>query len=300
MARVALITYDKLPDLADDDRLLAEALMRRGVKVDAVVWTAPDAGWSMYDLIIVRSTWDYHLKPDAYREWIRGFLRYPGRLWNPPAALLANINKSYLLDLSARGVTVVPTVYVEAGDEVGLQAVLEREHWDEVVIKPAISASSEGVWRSAQATVREDQATFRAQLRHQDLLVQPYFREVAEQGEWSLVFFNGAYSHAVLKKPIGGDYRTHGGREEAAVPEAGLIEQAAAIFSRVETPLLYTRVDGVEREGRFFLMEWEINEPFLFLASDANATDRFAEAVLNRLRGAPPSPAADTQRALEI
>jgi glutathione synthase/RimK-type ligase-like ATP-grasp enzyme len=271
--------------MTPDDQLAADALRLRGVDVEPAIWDAPDIDWAGFDLVVIRSTWDYQLRPAAYERWIRGFQSRPNRSWNPPDAILATVNKRYLIDLSARGARVVPTAYIEAGGGRSLRAIAADRRWGEVVVKPAISASARGTWRSTGGVTAEDEAAFAAQAVGQDVLVQPYCPEVSSRGEWSLVFFEGEYSHAVLKRPADGDFRVQrqfGGAPISAVPTARLIDQASAVLAQLGTPLLYARVDGVERGGDLLLMELEVNEPNLYLSFSPEAPARFADAIARR------------------
>ena len=121
-------------------------------------------------------------------------------------------------------------------------------------------------------------------------MAQPFLPEVVEQGEWSLVFFRGEWSHAVVKRPREGDFRvqwTHGGRHAGVAPPAGLVEQARAALAAAPAPGLYARVDGVVRDGRFLLMELEQIEPYLFFGERPGSSDRFVEAILRELAAAP-------------
>src|SRR5262249_4756275 len=207
MPSVAFATDRQSPQLTDDDRLVADVLRRRGVEVHPIVWDAPDVDWPSSDRVVIRSTWDCHLKPGLYAQWVQSFLPAADRLWNPPAVVLANLHKRYLIELAENGVNVVPTAYVRVGDGQRLRTILESHGWDEVVIKPAISASARGTWRSSLAAANGDQDKFTEQAQAQDMLVQPYFPEITSCGEWSMVFFNGKYSHAALKRPADGDFR---------------------------------------------------------------------------------------------
>ena len=101
----------------------------------------------------------------------------------------------------------VPTEYLTAGDRPDLKAVLERRGWHEAVVKPAVAVGSHGAWRTSRAAAEADQPRFAGQLGARDVLVQPFLPEVTSRGEWSLVFLGGEYSHAVLKRPAGGDFR---------------------------------------------------------------------------------------------
>jgi glutathione synthase/RimK-type ligase-like ATP-grasp enzyme len=283
MPAVAFATYRDQPGITQDDTPIAEALRRAGVTVTPVVWDSPTADWNLFDAVVIRSVWDYFHKPIRFENWVRGFLAGQPRLWNSPEAVLWNFNKRYLLDLAARGLSVVPTEYLTAGGTPNLRSLLERCGWGEAVVKPAIAADSYGAWRTSLSSADMDQARLREQLRGGDILVQSYMPEVASGGEWSLVFFGLVYSHAALKRPQSGDFRVQerlGGRTLAAEPDPDLVNQARSIVAAVSQPLLYARVDGVERDGRFILMELEIIEPSLFLTFGKRAAERFAAAIL--------------------
>jgi glutathione synthase/RimK-type ligase-like ATP-grasp enzyme len=281
MPRVAFATYRDGPGEADDAPA-ADALRRAGVDVALAVWDDADVAWAAFDAVVIRSTWDYHLRADEFARWVSTFSTPDSRLWNPPAAVLWNMNKRYLLGLERRGVHVVPTEYVTAADGPHLRSVLARRGWDEAVVKPAYGAGAHGTWRTSLATAEADHARFAQQLATGDLLVQRYMPQVTA-GEWSLVFLGGEYSHAVLKRPAGGDFRVHehlGGTVARAEPGQGLIEQARDAVAAVGQPLPYARVDAVERGGQLVLMELEIIEPSLFLGFAAGAGQRFADALL--------------------
>src|SRR5262249_8258301 len=99
MRSVAFATYRSSPGVTDDDRLAADALYRRGIDVEAAVWDEPDVEWARFDRVVIRSTWDFHLRPEAYARWIAAFLDRPQQLWNPPGVVLGNLSKRYLIDL---------------------------------------------------------------------------------------------------------------------------------------------------------------------------------------------------------
>jgi glutathione synthase/RimK-type ligase-like ATP-grasp enzyme len=287
MPRVALATFRELPAIAPDDAPVADALRRSGVAVSAAIWDDPGIDWRSFDTVVIRSTWDYHLRPAEYAAWVRQFTAGGTRLWNPPGAVLWNVHKGYLADLARWGITVAPTEHVTGGTASDLRSVLARRGWDEAVVKPAVSVGAVGTWRAFLAA--PDEARFAEQVRAADLLIQPYLPEVESAGEWSLVFLDGAYSHAVRKRPAPGDFRVQehlGGTAERAEPSAGLITQAAAAVAAVDGPLLYARVDGVERGGCLLLTELEITEPYLYLGMADGAADRFAEAILRALSSA--------------
>jgi glutathione synthase/RimK-type ligase-like ATP-grasp enzyme len=215
-------------------------------------------------------------------------------LWNPAATVLANIDKRYLAGFADAGVAIVPIEYVERGRRQSLRTLLERRNWTRAVVKPAVSASAAGTWRTSLATAAADQGRLDQDVMRRSLLVQPFADEIVTSGEWSIVFFDGEYSHAVLKKPAPGDFRVQeelGGHGEPREPSPAIVEQARRVLSQAAGPLLYARVDGIERDAGFVLMELEINEPFLYIGSSSGAATRFAEAIVRttaRTLGSPP------------
>jgi glutathione synthase/RimK-type ligase-like ATP-grasp enzyme len=280
--RIAFVTCAHLPEIHGDDQLVVNALRRRGFEVTAAAWNDPRVDWRLFASVVIRAAWDYHLDDAGYAAWLRQCEMQQVRLWNPAAAVLANLDKRYLHDLAAAGVDIVPIDYVERGASQSLRRLLQRRQWTRAVVKPAISASAFGTWRTSLATADADQAKFDQDVARRSLLVQPFADEIVEWGEWSVVFFDGEYSHAVLKQPASGDFRVQeelGGRAEPRDPPPAIVEQARQLLSRATGPLLYARVDGIERDGRFLLMELEINEPFLYLGSSSTAAERFADAI---------------------
>jgi glutathione synthase/RimK-type ligase-like ATP-grasp enzyme len=286
MSELAFATCRNWSELSDDDRLVAGALRAKGVNVSAIVWNAPNVEWSRFKCVVIRSTWDYHLMQHEYAEWVRKFSGDGPCLWNPPEVVLQNMDKRYLSALATKGLRTVPTAYLAASAEISLRDVLIGRDWNDVVIKPAVSAAGYGTWRTSLPLADRDQTRFAEQISRRDLLMQPYMPEVASQGEWSFIFLAGQYSHAVLKRPAAGDFRVQrefGGSSLAAKAPTGLIEDAKFVVSTIKEELLYARVDGIERNGRLILMELELIEPFLYLGFSEGAIQRFAEAIYRRI-----------------
>jgi hypothetical protein len=282
LTRIALATYSKLPTLNDDDRLLIPALAALGVTAVPAVWDSDAVCWDEFQGVLIRSSWDYHLRPLEFLDWIARLERGGVGVWNPGALLRWNHHKRYLRDLAARGVATVPTRWLARGEPADLRALLADAGWRDVVIKPAVSASAFGTWRSSTATASRDQSRLEELLSAGDVMVQPLLSEVGDAGEWSLVFLGGSFSHAVLKRPAAGDYRVQwefGGSAVSAVPPEGVQADAGRVIAAAPGDPLYARVDGVERDGRLVLMELELIEPHLFLGWDNGAAGRLAGAL---------------------
>lgn len=286
MTRIALATYSGQPAITQDDRLLADALAARGATAEAAPWDDPRMRWDTFDAVVLRSTWNYHHDVDRFLAWVDDVAATPAQLLNPPELLRWNAGKRYLLELARRGVPIVDTALVEAGEARTLAEVAKARGWRELVVKPVVSASADDTWRVAGAPTPEDEARFRALVATRAMLVQRYVAQVAADGEWSFVFLDGAFSHAVVKRPAPGDFRVqreHGGTATPAEPAPDLLNDARAIMTRVAPRPLYARVDGCALAGRLLLMELELVEPALFLSTEPRAAGRLAEAMLRRL-----------------
>jgi hypothetical protein len=289
-ALVALVTYDGLTTITADDQLLVDALAQRGVRAVSAVWSDPSVIWSDYSAVVVRSCWDYFLRADEFYAWLARIERSGARVFNSVDTLRWNAEKTYLRELESRGVTVVPTHWLDRGESTSLRDIRRATGWSDLVVKPAISGSAHDTWRSSPGTEEQDDARLRAMTSVGRVMVQPLIDVVAENGEWSLLFFDGTYSHAVLKRPRSGDFRVqleHGGSVESVEPPASVIAQAndvlrAAPSRHGEAPL-YARVDGCVVDGHLMLMELELIEPVLFFGAWPGAADRLADALVLRL-----------------
>lgn len=282
--RIALVTCAALPDLSEDDRLALPEFARRGLAVEPVAWDDARVEWDRFDLVVVRSTWDYTERAEDFLAWLERMEAAGVPLWNPAPLLRWNADKRYLRDLGAAGVPVIPTRWLDAGDRTPLAAVLEQAGWTRAVVKPVVSANARDTWATSTDRAPEDEARFRALTGRGAVMVQPFVDEIRDEGEWSLIFLGGAPSHAALKRPAGGDFRvqeSHGGSTGPAVADAALWDAARRALAAVPHPWLYARVDGVRIGGRFHVMELEMLEPSLFFAVDPVAgPERLVDAVL--------------------
>jgi glutathione synthase/RimK-type ligase-like ATP-grasp enzyme len=249
--------------------LLVEALARLGVTATGVAWDS-DTGWSSYDLVVVRSTWDYIERLEAFLAWASSV----PRLANPVSVLRWNTDKRYLATLADAGIPVVPTTYVDQDftPPVG-----------EYVVKPTVSAA-------AMDTVRYRPGSDVAARRHVErllaagrgVMVQPYVHAVEERGETSVFFVGGEYSHGARKEAVlAGDKALSPELTAVGPREPSLVERelADAVLAAVEGPLLYARVDLLPGPDGPMLLELELTEPFLFLSTSDRAADRFAAAI---------------------
>jgi hypothetical protein len=288
MSKVAFATYHKLHDLTEDDRLVLDHLHSQGVETQAVLWDSDQIRWEEFESIILRSCWEYHLRPQAFSSWV-GMLAERGiPLWNPPQVVHWNMDKMHLRGLAEAGVAVPTAVWLDKGSGVNLEAILEERNWQQAVIKPTISMTAFQTWITTPQQAKRDQAAVEKMLKRSGVMIQKFIDEVRTRGEWSFIFFWKTYSHAVLKRAKQGDFRVQndfGGYLEKAAPSVSLIEQAQKIVDSVAEPLLYARVDGIDVDGTLVLMELELIDPVLFLGEAPHAPQSFADAIMATILG---------------
>jgi glutathione synthase/RimK-type ligase-like ATP-grasp enzyme len=282
--RLALATCEHLPGVHPDDVHLAESLTRLGIEPVACIWSDPGIDWSSFDAVLIRTTWDYFQRYGEFLRWLKAL---PVPTINPLPLLRWNSDKRYLLELAEAGVEIVPAHVVPAA---GLGELLATMQGQDLVVKPTVSG---GAWNTVRGVAGEPGFEHALSVLPKDYeyLVQAFVPEVARDGEWSLLFFDGEFSHAVLKRAASGDFRVQsqfGGSIEQVVPSPAML--ASARRSLEATAALgyadqaYARVDGVVIDGQFRLMELEMIEPALFLAKRPEAAERFARVLLERLR----------------
>jgi len=283
---VALATCAELSLLTPDDQVLLAALRRRGLRADPVVWSDLEFEWSRARLCVIRSTWDYMTRLEEYLAWAEQVAKV-APLWNPYQVIHWNTHKSYLEELAGRGVRVVPTVWLERGAGIDLEALLIEQSWSDVVIKPAVSATARETIRLASTGLTAAQAHLDRLLAVEDMLIQPFLRRVESEGELSLQFIEGEFTHAVRKRPVPGDYRVQdefGGSMDPAAPSADELQFAAGALQAAGLETLYARVDVMrDDDDALCLSELELVEPMLYFRQHPPAAERLADAILRRL-----------------
>ena len=286
--RIALATCTTLPDWEVDDRVLVAAFEERGAEVVEPAWDDQAFDWGACDACLIRTTWDYESRHDAYVAWAR---RVAAQIpfFNPPEVVAWNIEKGYLRDLERRGVPIVPTAWIERGAEIDLAALLAERGWRRAFLKPIVGHSAQGTLpftadAAGLAAAREHLARH---LPQGTMLLQPYLDRVEREGEISAIFLGGELTHAVRKIPVPGDYRVqddYGASDEPVELDAAERRLARSIVDAARADLLYARVDLLrDPAGDLFLTELELVEPSLFFRHAPAAAGTLADALLARL-----------------
>lgn len=287
MARIALLTLEERAAFVIDDALAIDELRARGHHVDDVPWSRPGVDWSGYALVVVRTPWDYTLRPCAFLGVLAEIEALGVPLENPRSVIAWNLHKGYLRELEARGVPIVPTAWGRGLTAHALRALRDRMGGP-FVVKPAIGANAEDTFVLDASA--DDAALLHVASVHasREWMAQPFVRSVVEEGEYSLFYFAGALSHAIVKSPRPGDFRVqeeHGGIIRGVAPPPDLRAAADRAIASLPESLLQARIDLVRLDdGTPALMEAELIEPSLYFRMHPDAPRNFADAVEATLR----------------
>ncbi|GHE97116.1 ATP-grasp domain-containing protein [Thalassotalea profundi] len=294
MNKCAILTMDCLDGFETYDQLIELPLADLGWNIEMVSWRKSNVEWSKYNAVIIRSPWDYQEDSTAFLKVLEAIESSSAHLENSLDIVTWNIDKQYLQDLQKQNILIVPTAWYERLIQHKLSAddilsYFEIFNQDQIVIKPRISANADNTFCLNRTNINESIDAINNAFKTRDYMVQPFVECVLSEGEFSLFYFNGHYSHTILKTPKANDFRVqeeHGGQIMSVTPENALIERAdntiKAIASLHQMPL-YARVDFVRYKNGFALMEAELIEPSLYFNMDNESPRRFAKAFVERM-----------------
>lgn len=277
---------DSLENYVSDDELAIPFLNELGWQVETISWRDSTVVWNDFEAVIIRTPWDYQKSPDEFLEVLRKIDASKARLENPLKIVEWNLSKQYLRELEANGIKIVPTIWDEKTvDETSFNRWRSHFQTDEIIIKPIISATAEFTFRLKNFTHKLTETFV-----NKPFMVQPFVPKIVTEGEFSLFYFGGIYSHTILKTPKAKDFRVqeeHGGIITQVAPSEQLLQSAQKVFAQISDELLYARIDFVRDENdNFCLMELELIEPALYLRMDKDAPERFAKAINNWMKKA--------------
>jgi hypothetical protein len=275
-------------DYVTDYHLSIAPMAARGWQVETVWWRASDIDWSAYAAVYICAPWDYPEHLDEFIAVLRAIDASAAVLVNDLSLVHWTLEKTYLRDLEAGGAAIVPSLWCEDIGAADVDAWFRELGTQRLVIKPVIGANARDTLvldAPLRADVRE---RLRSTFRSRRSFVQPFMDNILDDGEYSLFFFAGEYSHAIRKLPKAGDFRVqeeHGAEIHPVAAGAPLVAAAARIMDLVEPTPVYARVDLVrDAAGRPLLMELEVIEPSLYLRTDKQAASRFAAAFDDYVR----------------
>ena len=281
MKKCAFLSLDERGDYVIDDEHAIHPLSELGWQVSTVSWRQTHTAWCDFDIVIIRSTWDYWNDVPAFLDTLERINRET-LLANRLDLVRWNLAKTYMRDLQQKGVGIVPTLWANRLEANFLRKYQGKLDADEIVVKPVIGANGEDAFRVSRDDTAERLESIAACFQNRDCMVQPFMPNILTEGEYSLFFFSGMYSHAILKIPAESEFRSQeerGAEIRSICPEEKLLLRAGQAMDVISPSPLYARIDFIRHEDDFLVMELELIEPSLYLRMDPLAPGRFAASI---------------------
>ena len=284
---IALITYEDKgaydsPTVESEDDKLLLFLKEKGLNIEKVIWNDEQINWENYQLAILKSPWDYFDLYEDFKSWLNLLEGKNIRLLNQIDIVRWNADKHYLKEIELAGLNITPSIFITNSDEINLNAFFDKFNTDKLIVKPCVSGGAKNTFKVTIDNVEAVNEKLSLLIQNEDFIIQPFLPEILENGEWSFIFFNGIYSHTLVKKAKQGDFRVqpaHGGSVHIQNPDQALIEIAAEYVKLFAKDCLYARVDGTFVNNQFLLMELELIEPFLFLNTAPQNYENYYNAL---------------------
>ncbi|MEO8512126.1 MAG: hypothetical protein ABI543_01070 [Ignavibacteria bacterium] len=278
-----------LENILEEDRILTQALEKHGLKVTRTIWDNPEFNWADTNYVLFRTPWDYFNRYSEFAPWLESAGKVT-KFINPIDIINWNIDKHYMLELEKAGINIPPTVFIEPGDTRTLEEITNELNWSEFILKPAISGGAWHTYRMNKESIPEHEEIFKELIKDRSMLVQEYQESISGKGEVSYMVIGGRFTHAVLKKGKGKDFRVQenfGGTVEDYSPTAEEIAFAQLVVKKARPGIIYARVDVMwDNNNELSLGELEVFEPALWLRKYPPAADMLAEIILGKINAA--------------
>jgi glutathione synthase/RimK-type ligase-like ATP-grasp enzyme len=283
--KIAYLTMADMGDFVTDFHLSFAPMKDLGWQVETVAWRS-QVDWNDFDAVYICTPWDYPEYAQQFLDVLANIDASRALLINDLALVHWTLEKTYLRDVEQRGSAIVPSTWYDGFESVNTADLFAEHQCERIVIKPTVGANAQDTFVLTDPVGAEQLRELRQVFAKRAFLAQPFIENIQSEGEFSLFFFNGEYSHAIQKTPKAGDFRVqeeHGADISPVRPTHALLETASALFAQIEPQPTYGRGDWVrDADGRYLLMELELIEPSLYLRTDRGAAERFARALHER------------------
>lgn len=274
MTEIALLIAANIASNAPDRRadahlydiqldILRRGFAPEGLTIEPVRWMTPDIDWCRFGGVMVNCAWDYQDRHEDFLETLDAIAALGVPVFNSPATVRWNIRKTYLREFEARGVPIIPTLWPEKPVAEDIRDAMAAFGTDDVIMKRQVGGGARGQTRYTHANMPAG-----GSILDRPGMIQPFIPSIATEGEYSFLFVDGEFSHALVKRAAQGDYRiqeAYGGKSQAIDPAPKDQRQACAVLEAIAEQPLYARVDMVRGvDGTLLLMELEVIEPYLF------------------------------------
>ncbi len=268
-----------------EDEILSEALSKEGIDSKRVIWSDPDIVWTNADYLLFRTTWDYFRRYSEFEKWLN-VIKSKVPTINSLDTVLNNLDKRYLLDLQQKGIQIPQSQLLEIGDKVDFKMLLDKFKWEQAIVKPCISAAARETYVVNAENAEKLSLHISELLKKEAFLFQKFEEKVLTNGELSMMFFGGKYTHTILKKAKAGDFRVQddfGGTVHPYKASKSEIAFGQKTLEALDEVPDYARVDVLwDSNGNPILSELELIEPELWFRFNPDSANVFAEHLKNK------------------
>lgn len=293
MTPVALLIAANVASAAPDRRadahlfdvqldVLQKGFAPEGLVIEPVCWTGPDIDWTRFAAVLVNCAWDYQ---DRHEDFLTTLDRIAARgvpVFNSPATVRWNIRKTYLREMASLGVPIIPTMWPDRPAALDIREAFIAFGTNDVVLKRQVGGGAR-----AQVRYSKGDAPPGDEIMDRPGMIQPLIPSIMTEGEYSFLFVDGEFSHALIKRAKAGDYRiqgAYGGASLAIAPAPADTRAARTTLDVLKETPLYARVDMVRADdGRLLLMELEVIEPYLYPVDGPGIGAMLGKALRRRL-----------------
>jgi glutathione synthase/RimK-type ligase-like ATP-grasp enzyme len=293
MTAIALLIAANIASNAPDRRadahlydiqldILRKGFAPNGLTIEPVRWTEAGIDWTRFSAVMVNCAWDYQDHHEDFLATLDGIAVLGVPVFNSPATVRWNIRKTYLREFEAKGVPIIPTLWPERPVAEDIRDAMGAFGADDVILKRQVGGGARGQTRYTHANMPSD-----GSILDRPGMIQPFIASIASEGEYSFLFVDGEFSHALVKRAASGDYRiqeAYGGKSQPIEPSVKDQQQARAVLEAVDETPLYARVDMVRgQDGTLLLMELEVIEPYLFPQDGQQIGAMLGKALARRI-----------------
>ena len=282
--KCAILTIKDLSDFACYDDLLVPPMDTLGWDISFIPWDLSDVNWNDYDIILIRSTWDYQSRIQEFLKVLDSIDKSKSLLINPLPIIRWNIEKTYLIELEAKGIGTIPSLFQKKFSPKEIIQSFLKFNCDKIIIKPVVGANADNIILGSKFDIKSQLHEIQGIYSELPHIIQPFLNSVLKEGEFSLIYFNEKFSHALSKIPKEGDFRVqeeHGGKiniiKRLPIKIQNLADKVIKVLPK---NCFYSRIDILLMHGEPKVIEVELIEPSLYFNLDPESSKMFAHELI--------------------
>lgn len=265
--KYALLSAQKFKDKIQEDIILKDKLSNLDDNCEILAWEeVTNNEINNYDVFVVRSVWGYHLKYQRFIDLIKDIENSGKVLINSYKNIYENISKLNQYKFCKNSnLDIIPSYFITNKNEYNYQDMIKELKIDkssEIVVKPIISASGDGVEKIRLSEFDINKYTNYLGKDYQGIVIQPYVKSI-KNGEYSAIVINNNLQYVALRFP--GVIESEKSVELLNNIPKKLYNQIQKAMETLEIlKTTYYRLDFFEYLDNYYINEIEMTDPDLF------------------------------------